>query len=209
MTWLRAGAKFELLHRRGGGDSFLGTLEWPEVVVMQPGWRKIQSYVRVCIPRTSGVLQELLWLSSGPLHLSPWFHHFDSQQLWMVLTRPRRTADQEQMWVICLFRDNEVFCCLLHMVSNCRVMWNNVHSLHAVFTWFPPRSHLSCLCSYCTLKVMHYFYHNVSKSMCLAATEGTIGNKSCVSFWRPLSTFCTKSLCEILGKITVELCVLP
>lgn len=57
--------------------------------------------------------------------------------------------------------------------------------------------HLACADSYCTFKVMHYLCHNVSKSMCLAALEGTIGNKSCVSSW---STFCTKSLCEILGK---------
>lgn len=86
---------------------------------------------------------------------------------------------------------------------NCRVMLCILYMCAGLRCLYLP---LQLLCSF---KVMHYLYHNVSKSMCLALIEGTIGNKSCVSFWRLLNTFCTKSLCEILGKITVELCVLP
>ena len=108
------------------------------------------------------------------------------------LTTTSVRVDQEQMSVKWDCSEMIKTCCCWFAVVCKLNTFSSIDSCETVCILFMLALlclHLSSLYSYCTFKVMDYLYHNVSKSMCLAAMEGTIANKSCVSFWRPLSTF--------------------
>lgn len=67
--------------------------ECPELIIIQPRWIKIQPYVHAFHTHLEFCRSYCL------VHLSPWFHHFDSQRLWMISPCPQHRIDQEQMSV--------------------------------------------------------------------------------------------------------------